>query len=68
MKAGTIFDNFLITDDPEEAAKFAEDTWGATKDAEKKMKEAQDEEEKKKAEEEEKKRKEEEGEYSYWTF
>ena len=40
VKAGTIFDNFLITDDEEYAAKFGDETWGLTKDAEKKMKEA----------------------------
>lgn len=52
VKSGTIFDNFLISDDPAEAKKVGEDTWGATKDAAKKMKEEQDEEERKKAEEE----------------
>merc|ERR1711915_320293 len=52
VKSGTIFDNFLISDDPAEAKKIGEETWGATKDAAKKMKEAQDEEERKKAEEE----------------
>lgn len=31
MKSGTIFDNFLITDDVEEAEKFGTETWGATK-------------------------------------
>ena len=38
VKSGTIFDNVLITDDEEYAAQFAEDTWGKTKDPEKKMK------------------------------
>jgi len=52
VKSGTIFDNFLISDDPAEAKKVGEETWGATKDAAKKMKEEQDEEERKKAEEE----------------
>jgi calreticulin len=52
VKSGTIFDNFIITDDVAEAKKHAEDHWGATKDAEKAMKDAQDEEERKKAEEE----------------
>jgi calreticulin len=52
VKAGTIFDNVLITDDPAEAKKIGEETWGATKEPEKKMKDEQDEEEKKKAEEE----------------
>jgi calreticulin len=60
VKSGTIFDNVLVTDDVETAKTFAEETWGATKDAEKKMKEAQEEEERKKNEEEEKKRKAEE--------
>ncbi|XP_041033211.1 calreticulin-like [Carcharodon carcharias] len=54
VKSGTIFDNFLITDDEKFAEKFGTETWGATKDPEKKMKEQQDEEERKKREEEEK--------------
>jgi calreticulin len=60
VKAGTIFDNFLITDDAAYAATVGSETWGKTKDAEKKMKDSQDEEERKVREEEEKKRKEEE--------
>lgn len=52
VKSGTIFDNFLITEDVDYAKKVGEETFGATKDPEKKMKEAQDEEQKKKAEEE----------------
>jgi len=52
VKSGTIFDNFLVSDDAEEASKIGEATWGAIKDAEKKMKDEQDEEERKKAEEE----------------
>lgn len=52
VKSGTIFDNVLITDDPAEAKRIGEETWGKTKDPEKKMKDEQDEEEKKKAEEE----------------
>jgi len=52
VKSGTIFDNFLITDDAAEAKKIGEETWGAIKDAEAKMKTEQDEEERKKAEEE----------------
>merc|ERR1712110_1127001 len=52
VKAGTIFDNVLITDDVAEAKRIGDETWGATKDAEKAMKDEQDEEEKKKAEEE----------------
>ena len=62
VKSGTIFDNILITDDADYAEQYGKDTWGATKDAEKKMKDAQDEEERKQREEEEAKRKEEEGE------
>merc|ERR1711973_55187 len=52
VKSGTIFDNFMITDDPAEAKAAAEELWAVTKDAEKKMKDEQDEEERKKAEEE----------------
>merc|ERR1711879_124809 len=37
VKSGTIFDNILITDDPEEAKRIGDETWGATKDPEKKM-------------------------------
>ena len=59
MKSGTIFDNIFVGDDPEEAKTFAAETWGESKEGEKKMKEKQDEEERKKVEEEEKKRKEE---------
>ena len=51
VKSGTIFDNFLITDDEKYAEEVGNETWGETKDAEKKMKEEQDEEERKKAEE-----------------
>jgi len=60
VKAGTIFDNFLITDDADFAEQVGKDTWGQTKDPEKKMKDGQDDEERKQREEEEKKRKEEE--------
>jgi len=49
VKSGTLFDNILITDDPEYAEKFAEETWGKHKDAEKA---AFDEAEKKKLDEE----------------
>jgi calreticulin len=52
VKSGTIFDNILITDDAEHAIKFAEETWGKNKDAEKA---AFDAEEKKREEEEDKK-------------
>jgi hypothetical protein len=37
VKAGSIFDNIMVTDDFAAAKKFAEDTWGKTKDAEKAM-------------------------------
>merc|ERR1712029_1235984 len=47
VKAGTIFDNLMITDDPEAAKKAGEELWAVTKDAEKKMKDEQDEERKK---------------------
>jgi len=60
VKSGSIFDNILLTDDVEEAKQQAEDTWGKTKEGEKKMKEDQDEEEKKKREEEDKSKKDEE--------
>ncbi|KAK7145764.1 hypothetical protein R3I93_013483 [Phoxinus phoxinus] len=59
VKSGTIFDNFLITNDPKLAEEVGDETWGATKDAEKKMKESQEEEDRKKREEEENTRKEE---------
>merc|ERR1711863_67551 len=52
VKSGTIFDNVLITDDVAEAKRIGDETWGATKDPEKAMKDEQDEVEKKKAEEE----------------
>lgn len=55
VKAGTIFDNFMITDDPAAAKKAGEDLWAVTKVGEKKMKDAQDELEKAAAEEEAKK-------------
>merc|ERR1711872_154776 len=53
VKSGTIFDNFLITDDPAEAKKSAEELWGVTKDAEKAMKDQQDAEEESKKDEDE---------------
>eukprot|EP00227_Mantoniella_beaufortii_P014962 CAMPEP_0197591348 /NCGR_PEP_ID=MMETSP1326-20131121/13019_1 /TAXON_ID=1155430 /ORGANISM="Genus nov. species nov., Strain RCC2288" /LENGTH=482 /DNA_ID=CAMNT_0043156753 /DNA_START=43 /DNA_END=1493 /DNA_ORIENTATION=+ len=37
VKAGSIFDNVLVTDDVAYAAKFAEDTWGKNKAGEKEM-------------------------------
>merc|ERR1712106_1128462 len=45
VKSGTIFDNVLITDDVAEAKKIGGETWGATKDPEKAMKDSQDEDE-----------------------
>ncbi len=39
MKSGTVFDNILITDDVEFAEQVGTETWGATKDPEKSMKE-----------------------------
>lgn len=51
VKSGTIFDNILVTDDVEYAAKFGADTWGATKEPEQAAKNIIDEEEKKKEEE-----------------
>ena len=39
VKSGTIFDNFLITDDEKYAEEVGNETWGKTKDPEKKMKE-----------------------------
>ncbi|WOL03269.1 calreticulin-like [Canna indica] len=35
VKSGTLFDNILVCNDPEYAKKFAEETWGKNKDAEK---------------------------------
>jgi len=37
VKAGTIFDNILVTDDVEYAVQFMEETYGASKEGEKKM-------------------------------
>lgn len=51
VKAGSIFDNILLTDDFATAKKFAEDTWGKLKEGEKKMFDTVSEEEKKKKEE-----------------
>ncbi|KAL6560590.1 Calreticulin-1 [Orobanche gracilis] len=51
VKSGTLFDNVLVSDDPEYAKKLAEETWGKQKDAEKA---AFDEAEKKREEEESK--------------
>ncbi|KAG6536130.1 hypothetical protein ZIOFF_001174 [Zingiber officinale] len=51
VKSGTLFDNILVSDDPEYAKKLVVETWGKNKDAEKA---AFDEAEKKKEEEESK--------------
>merc|ERR1719334_2827268 len=56
VKSGTIFDNIIVTDDVAEAEAFAKETFEATKDGEKMMKDKIDEEERKKQEEEDKKR------------
>merc|ERR1719390_389899 len=58
-KAGTIFDNIIVTDSVEEAEQFLEDTWKASKDAEKKMFDDLEAEKRKKEEEERKQREEE---------
>ena len=50
VKYETIFDDLMITDDPEAAKKAGENLRAVTKDAEKKMKDEQDEEERKKTE------------------
>lgn len=54
VKAGSVFDNIIVTDSLDEAKEFAEGTWGKTKDAEKAMFDAQEEERKAKEEEERK--------------
>ena len=63
VKAGSIFDNILVTDDVEYAKEFAQSTWGAMKDVEKKLfedtKAAEEEEAKKRFEEEQAKAEEE---------
>ncbi|XP_061456608.1 calreticulin-3 [Rhineura floridana] len=46
VRSGTIFDNFLITDDEGYAEEFGDETWGETKDPEQKMSKRQVEEEK----------------------
>jgi len=52
VKSGTIFSNFLITDDAEHAKQVCNDVLLTTVMGEKKMKEKQEEEDRKKAEEE----------------
>jgi len=59
VKAGTIFDNLLVTDDVEYAKAHGEKTWKAAKDAEKASKDKADEE-KRKVDEEKRKKDEEE--------
>jgi calreticulin len=61
VKSGTIFDNILVTDNEKYAEEFGNETWGQTREAERKMKEQLDEEERKREEE---KRKEEEAKQS----
>ena len=61
VKSGTIFDNIIITEDEALAEQHGKDFWAKTKEAEKKMKDAQDEEERKQREEEEKNKKPDEG-------
>lgn len=39
VESGTIFDNFLVTNDAKYAEEYANQTWGITKDGERKMKE-----------------------------
>ncbi|XP_020023348.2 calreticulin-3 [Castor canadensis] len=52
VRSGTIFDNFLITDDEEYAERFGKATWGETKGPEREMDAIQAKEEIKKAREE----------------
>jgi len=52
VKAGTIFDNVLISDDPAEAEALRKATWEATKDKEKEMFDKAEEEKRKKEDEE----------------
>jgi len=59
VKAGTIFDNIIITDSIQEAEEFMAETWEKMKDDEKDMKQKIDDEKRKKEEEERKKREEE---------
>ncbi|XP_076653097.1 calreticulin [Halictus rubicundus] len=52
VRSGTIFDNVMITDDPEAARKFGEEVWAPTIDGETKMRQAQEAAEQKLSEEE----------------
>eukprot|EP00995_Heteronema_vittatum_P008240 NODE_341_length_1453_cov_974.992165_g251_i0.p2 GENE.NODE_341_length_1453_cov_974.992165_g251_i0~~NODE_341_length_1453_cov_974.992165_g251_i0.p2 ORF type:complete len:403 (-),score=220.95 NODE_341_length_1453_cov_974.992165_g251_i0:176-1384(-) len=56
VKAGTIFDNIIVTDSEAEAKAFYDETTGKTKEAEKKMFDKEEEERRAKEEEERKKR------------
>ncbi|XP_074120742.1 calreticulin-like [Sminthopsis crassicaudata] len=56
VKSGSIFDNFLLTNDEEFAEKVGNQTWGVRKDPERIWREAFEEEEKKKQLEETKKK------------
>ena len=60
VKAGTIFDSIIVTDSEAEAKAFADETFFATRDGEKEMKNQQDEEARIKAEEEAEARRQEE--------
>ncbi|CAG0884847.1 unnamed protein product [Darwinula stevensoni] len=62
VKSGTIFDNFLVSDDPEEALRVGKEMLEETKKGEKEMHDAQEEEEKKKRDAESKASKENENE------
>lgn len=55
VKAGTIFDDIIVTDSLAEAEKFAEETFEAKKDAEKKVYDEKEEAKRKKEDEERKK-------------
>jgi len=55
VKAGTIFDNILVTDSVEEAKEHADATWAKTTKDEKVHKEEQDKKQREKEEEERKK-------------
>lgn len=61
VKSGTIFDNVLITDDPDYARKVGEEVWRPAYEGEKKAKDAAEEEERKKREEELKEKKDTDG-------
>uniref|UniRef100_H0W538 Calreticulin n=2 Tax=Cavia porcellus TaxID=10141 RepID=H0W538_CAVPO len=60
VKSGSIFDNFLLTNDEEFAEEVGNKTWGIRKDVEKQWRELYEEMEKRRQEEEAKKKKEKE--------